>query len=132
MSFIFDVVALAIVGYLLGGRISSFMPLQDRRKNDALVAVLLAALFLVVAIPMYLDLVNISWIGPAGSGRNFMWNSGMELIGLGPLFDVSDTYVDFLHPLNVAAVSLFFFYPISAWLGLRVKRRRLVRSNERI
>ncbi len=59
-----------------------------------------------------------------------MWNSGVELIGLGPLFNVSDTYADLLHPLNVAAVLLFFFYPVSAWLGLRMKRRRLVRSIE--
>ena len=124
MSFIFDIPALVVLGYILGRRLSSSMPFEDKSKNEALAATLLASVFLVVAVPMYLDLVNVPWIGRAGFGRNFMWNSGLEFIGIGPLVDVSPTYVNTFHPMNMVASLLFLCYPISSWLGLQMGKRR--------
>jgi hypothetical protein len=81
-------------------------------------SVITIILFWVISGLLYLDYLDVPWLGEAGSGRHFMWNSGVESIGLTPPIDVSITYTNPFCTLNLAAVLIFAIYPLFLCLGL--------------
>lgn len=52
-----------------------------------------------------------------------MWNSGVELVGLEPPVDVSETYINPFSILHIIAISLFASYPIFLYLGIFIGRK---------
>ena len=117
MSFLLDPILLIVIGVVV-----SFLPEiglhRILRKPVLVLSVVTVALFWSVGGLLYLDYLNFPWLGKAGSGRHFMWNSGAELIGLKPPIDVSFTYVNPFCTLNIVAVLLFAAYPLFLYLGV--------------
>ena len=74
---------------------------------------------------LYADLWNFPFLGEAGRGNHFMWNSGMELVGLSPWFRFSrPTYQDFFRVPNLTALFLFLvIYPLGIYAGFRLGDR---------
>lgn len=117
MSFLLDPILLIVIGVVV-----SFLPgiglHRILRKPVLVLSVVTVALFWSVGGLLYLDYLNFPWLGKAGSGRHFMWNSGAELIGLRPPIDVSVTYANPFCSLNIVAVLLFAIYPLFLYLGV--------------
>jgi len=54
----------------------------------------LISFWLVAGAGLYLDNLNFSFLGKAGEGNHFMWNSGCEILGIEPFVDTAaPTYV---------------------------------------
>jgi len=88
-------------------------------RNPVLVlSAVTVALFWSIGGLLYLDYLGFPLPGKAGSGRHFMWNSGVELIGLKPPIDVSVTYANPFCTLNIVAMLLFATYPLFLYLGI--------------
>lgn len=75
--------------------------------------------FMAVSGSLYLDHFNFFVLTPflghpeAWGGNHFMWNSGIEVLGLKPLVDTTvPTYKNFFGFLNILGMTLFAFYPI--------------------
>ncbi len=75
-------------------------------------------IFLAVSGSLYLDYINFSFLTPllghaeAWGGNHFMWNSGIEVLGFGPLMDTAKpTYRNFWEFWNLLALVLFVAYP---------------------
>jgi len=127
MSFLIDPVLLIVIGVAI-----TFLAkrgLQEVLKRPVLIlAVVTIALFWSIGGLLYLDYLDFPWLGNAGSGRHFMWNSGVELIGLKPPIDVSVTYANPFSTLNILAVLLFAAYPLFLYLGMYIGSRILSKS----
>ena len=95
-------------------------PARTRRSRALLAAVLLG--FWLVAGGLYFDLLNIEpLLGAPGRGNHFMWNSGVELLGVAPLREGGASYRPFLSAANLAALFLFAAaYPAALWAGYRI------------
>jgi len=92
-------------------------------------SVITVALFWSISGLLYLDYLDFPWLGKAGSGRHFMWNSGVEVIGIEPPIDVSISYASPLCTLNIVAVLLFATYPLFLYLGINVGRKVFLKSH---
>jgi len=127
MSFLIDPVLLIVIGVAI-----TFLAkrgLQEVLKRPVLIlAVVTIALFWSIGGLLYLDYLDFPWLGNAGSGRHFMWNSGVELIGLKPPIDVSVTYANPFSTLNILAVLLFAAYPFFLYLGMYIGSKILSKS----
>jgi len=67
----------------------------NKRKSLIVLSLLVILLFWSVAGALYLDLLNIPFLGDFGKGNHFMWNSGIELLGFSPLVDTTTpTYTE--------------------------------------
>jgi len=117
MSFLLDPLLLIVIGVAI-------VFLDERglhktlRNPVLLLSVITVALFWSIGGLLYLDYLDFPWLGKAGSGRHFMWNSGVELIGFEPPIDVSVTYANPFCALNIVAVLLFAAYPLFLYLGV--------------
>jgi len=119
MSFLLDPLFLIVIGVAIVFLAERF--LHKILRNPILVlSVVTVALFWSISGLLYLDYLDFPWLGKAGSGRHFMWNSGVELMGLNPPIDVSVTYANPLCTLNIVAVMLFATYPLFLYLGVYV------------
>jgi len=128
MSFLLDPIFLIVIGVAI--------VFLDRRfsnknlKNPILVlSIITVALFWSISGLLYLDYLDFPWLGKAGSGRHFMWNSGVEVIGIEPPIDVSISYASPLCTLNIVAVLLFATYPLFLYLGVNVGRKIFLKSH---
>lgn len=112
MSFLMDIPLLVVWGIILGYLNKRFL---KKGKKDALwfLEVLTIIVFWGVSIPLYLGYINLTFLGDAGRGPWFMWNSGLELFGLHPNVQPS-------HGLLPIAALLFLSYPL--WLLWGVER----------
>ena len=127
MSFLLDPLFLIVIGVAIA--FLAERGLHKILRNPVLVlSVVAVAVFWSISGLLYLDYLDLPWLGKAGSGRHFMWNSGVELIGLKPPIDVSVTYVNPFCALNVVAVLLFATYPLFLYLGVYAGRRILSES----
>ncbi|MCL7388666.1 MAG: hypothetical protein LZ173_01850 [Thaumarchaeota archaeon] len=127
MTFLLDPLLLIALGAgiaLLDRHIPSFS-----KKFTLVLTIITLTIFWIVGSLFYLDYLSIPWIGDAGRGRHFMWNSGIELIGLKPPIDVSATYTDPLNKLNIAAILLFTSYPIFLYLGIHICKTLMERRH---
>jgi len=114
MSFLLDPLFLIVIGMAIP--FLAERGLNKILRNPVLVlSVITIVLFWSISGSLYLDF---PWLGEAGSGRHFMWNSGVELIGLMPPIDVSVTYANPFYTLNIVAVLLFATYPLFLCLGI--------------
>jgi hypothetical protein len=117
MSFLLDPLFLIVIGVAIA--FIAERGLHKVLRNPVLVlSVVTVALFWSIGGLLYLDYLDFPWLGEAGSGRHFMWNSGVELIGLKPPIDVSVTYANPFCTLNIVAVLLFATYPLFLYLGV--------------
>lgn len=117
-SFIFDIpLLLPLVGMVVEWLWRQLG--RNARLRYPLYALALVA-FLAVSGSLYFDLISFSAVAPvlghpeAWEGNHFMWNSGVEIIGMGPLVihDVP-TYRNFWGFWNVFAMFLFaVVYPL--------------------
>ncbi|MBI4055719.1 MAG: hypothetical protein HY402_06280 [Elusimicrobia bacterium] len=81
--------------------------------------------FWAIAGGLYFDLWNFPFLSEAGQGNHFMWNSGIELLGLSPRWPAQPTYAAFWSPANLAALILFLVaYPSALALGYRWGNRK--------
>ena len=119
-SFFLDSVCLLPLSGHLVARISRRYGLSPR-----LLLGLALAGFWGVSGGLYADLWNFPFLGEAGRGNHFMWNSGMELVGLSPWFRFSrPTYQDFFRVPNLTALFLFLvIYPLGIYAGFRLGDR---------
>lgn len=124
-SFLLDIpILLPLSGYL-----SAKMGKSEKQKKGLLVLSLLG--FWIVAGGFYFDVLSLNFLlGEAGGGNYFMWNSGVELLGLKPLLALArPSYQNFWSWPNLAAMALFLFvYPADLMLGFKLGHR----SNEPI
>ncbi len=91
----------------------------NKRKSLIVLSLLVILLFWSIAGALYLDLLNIPFLGDFGKGNHFMWNSGIELLGFSPLVDTTTpTYTELFGGLNILAIVLFCFYPVWLYLGI--------------
>lgn len=108
----------------LSGYLSAKLGKSERQKKALLVLSLLG--FWVIAGGLYFDLLSFRFLlGEAGRGNHFMWNSGIELLGLRPLLAFQEaSYSDFFSLANLAALALFLFvYPAALMLGFKLGRK---------
>jgi len=93
----------------------------DLKKALLWTSTVIILLFWLIAGALYFDILSISFLGAYGRGNHFMWNSGVELIGLEPFVDTTTpTYIDFFSPLNLLALCLFMLYPLWLYFGILV------------
>ncbi|MBI4668751.1 MAG: hypothetical protein HY747_06135 [Elusimicrobia bacterium] len=115
-SFALDIpILLPALGYL-AGRLSKTGKMGCVLFNLSLLG------FWLIAGGLYFDVLSVRFVlGDIGSGNHFMWNSGMEVLGIGPLFPFAEsTYRNFWSTPNLVAMALFLFvYPAVLWLGFR-------------
>ena len=117
MSFLLDPLFLIVIGMAIP--FLAERGLNKILRNPVLVlSVITIVLFWSISGSLYLDYLDFPWLGEAGSRRHFMWNSGVELIGLMPPIDVSVTYANPFYTLNIVAVLLFATYPLFLYLGI--------------
>lgn len=83
------------------------------------------ASFWIIAGGLYFDRLDFPFLGEAGRGNHFMWNSGIEILGFTPLFAFPrPTYEPFFSLPNLfALVSFLFIYPAALYLGFRAGQR---------
>ncbi|MDH5691219.1 MAG: hypothetical protein OEY81_07320 [Candidatus Bathyarchaeota archaeon] len=130
MSFLLDPLFLIVIGVAIVYLAEKF--LRKTLRNPILVlSVVTVALFWSISGLLYLDYLDFPLLGKAGSGRHFMWNSGVELIGLNPPIDVSVTYANPFTTLNIVAVMLFATYPLFLYLGVYVGSKIFSKSRMR-
>ena len=74
-------------------------------------------IFLAISLSLYFDFLNFNFLNPhlghpeAWGGNHFMWNSGIEVLGLKPLIDITvPTYKNFWGFWNILAI--LFLGPI--------------------
>lgn len=88
------------------------------RTARRLLYVLAISIFIAISGSLYLDYLNFNFLAPflghreAWGGNHFMWNSGIELVGLQPFTPAMPTYKHFLGAWNVFALLLFAVYPL--------------------
>jgi len=127
MSFLLDPLLLIVIGVAIV--FLAERGLHKILRNPVLVlSVVTVALFWSISGLLYLDYLDFPWLVKAGSGRHFMWNSGIELIGLKPPIDVSVTYANPFCTLNIVAVLLFATYPLFLYLGVYAGSKILSKS----
>ena len=116
MSFLMDIPLLVIWGIILAYLNKKFL---KKGKKDALwfLEVLTILVFWAVSIPLYLGYTNLTFLGDAGRGPWFMWNSGLEAFGLHPNIQPSPG----LHPI---ALLLLLSYPL--WLLWGINRGKAI------
>jgi len=119
MSFLLDPLFLVVIGVAIVFLDERFLH-KTLRNPVHILSAIAVALFWSFSGLLYLDYLDFGWLGTAGSGRHFMWNSGIELIGFKPPIDVSATYTNPLCALNIVAVMLFATYPLFLYLGIHV------------
>ena len=134
MSFILDPLLLITSGIVEVYIVEKWLHKYINKKEGMLIlSFLVIVVFWGIAGALYLDLISLSFIGEAGNGNHFMWNSGIELLGIPPFVDTSTpTYINPFCVLNILAVVLFGLYP--AWLylgiicGLKIIKRKYTGS----
>ena len=85
-------------------------------------------MFLTVSISLYADLLNMNFLAPylshpkAWGGNHFMWNSGIEVLGLRPLVDTTArSYGTYRPHWDTLAIILFATYPcVMIYAGRRL------------
>jgi hypothetical protein len=127
MSFLLDPLLLIIIGVAIAFLTERRLH-KTLRKPVLVLSAVTIAIFWSIGGLLYLDYFDFPWLGSAGSGRHFMWNSGVELIGLKPPIDVSVTYANPFCTLNIVAVLLFATYPIFLYLGIYIGSKILSKS----
>ena len=69
-------------------------------------------------------------LGEYGKGNHFMWNSGIELLGLKPFVDTSiPTYANPFGPMNILAIAIFLTYPLWLYLGIKLGYKLFMKPN---
>jgi len=124
VSFLIDPVLLIVIGVAITFLAKRGLP-KVLKRPVLILGVVTVALFWAIGGLLYLDYMDFPWLGNAGFGRHFMWNSGVELIGLNPPIDVSVTYVNPFSALNILAVLLFAAYPLFLYLGMYIGSKLL-------
>ena len=115
-SFILDFgLLLPLVGLLVEYLSRKF---QNRQARACLYAIAIG-MFLTISGSLYLDRLTLSFLVPylghpgAWGGNHFMWNSGIEVLGLKPIFSRTlPTYIPFWGPWNILALAFFGLYPL--------------------
>lgn len=113
MSFLLDPPLLIASGILI---------VHLRRKfNMELkwLSTLVILLFWIFALALYLDFLHIPLPDTAGKGNYFMWNSGLNLLGIELVSITKPTYQNPFGSLNILAIIQFLLYPL--WLNLGFK-----------
>lgn len=116
MSLLLDPPFLIAIGFATAF-LDKSRPHKTLRGPVRALSVVTIGIFWSISGLLYLNCLNFPWLG---SGRHFMWNSGVELIGLKPPIDVSATYSDPFCVLNIVALLLFVTYPLFLYVGLYV------------
>ena len=117
MSFLLDPPFLILIGVAIAFLADRGF-LKILKKSTLVLSTITVTLFWAIGGLLYLDFLDIPWLGEAGSGRHFMWNSGIELVGLTPPINVVGTYTNPFCALNIVAILLFATYPIFLKLGV--------------
>ena len=125
LSFILDPFLLVASGivevYIVDKWLCRYM---NKRKVIIVFSSVVVLLFWLVAGALYFDIINVPFLEEAGKGNYFMWNSGIELLGIPPLINIStSTYTDPLGLLNILAFILFSLYPVWLYLGILCGQR---------
>ncbi|MFC1521015.1 hypothetical protein ACFL6Y_01260 [Elusimicrobiota bacterium] len=86
-----------------------------------------------IAGGLYIDAIDFPFLGEAGYGNHFMWNSGIEITGLPSIFNFSaPTYIDFWSLPNMLAILMFaVVYPAVLILGYQYGRRKFAPPHRR-
>ena len=117
-SFILDILfLLPLVGLLVEVTAKHIRKINLARPMLYIVAIVI---FLAISGPLYFDYFNFYFLTPflgypeAWDGNHFMWNSGIEVLGLRPFVDTTiPTYQNFWGFWNLLALFLFFVtYPL--------------------
>lgn len=119
-SFLLDLPILLPFFGFLAGRLG-----KTKGQKRLLYGVVLIGFWL-IAGGLYFDFFSFRFlIGEAGSGNHFMWNSGIEVLGLKPFVVFpAPSYLNFWSLPNLAALTLLFFvYPLVLWLSWRAGSR---------
>ena len=125
MSFLLDPILLIVSGYLIAFIEKNYISSDNRGKFRKIMIILTISLFWIIAGSLYLDLINIPFLGEYGQGNHFMWNSGIEIIGLKPIISTTKpTYEDPLNPLNILAIIMFMLYPLWLHLGIKMGNKK--------
>lgn len=95
------------------------------------------SIFLAIAGSLYFDLFNFSFLTlllghpEAWGGNHFMWNSGIEVLGLKPIVDtIIPTYQNFWKFWNLLA--LLLLGPVYLWIILEPRTWILIRAYTRL
>lgn len=122
MSFIIDTFLLIGCGALVVYISVRFLLKRFQFRHwIPLLAVMVLMVFWLIAGALYLDIIDFPFLGDAGRGNHFMWNSGCELIGLKAFVDASvPTYTDLFGAMNVFAIFLFALYPLWLYIGILI------------
>lgn len=123
-SFILDPVLLILFGItIVWLTVRKFYKRYGRKKVIllGLALTVLISFWLIAGVGFYLDNLNIPFLGEAGRGNHFMWNSYCELLGIEPFVDTTvPTYANFLSPLNLLALFIFIIlYPAFLYIGIQ-------------
>jgi len=127
-SFIIDPFLLLGFGLLIAWVEKRFISRHFPNLKINLTPYLFAAVILgfwLIAGGFYLNMMDMPFIGEYGAGHHFMWNSGVELVGLPPFVDTTvPTYAECGNPLNLLAWAMFLIaYPFFLYCGLRMGRK---------
>ncbi len=127
MSFLIDPFLLVISGIIELLLIRKILyKYSDMKKTLWVLSIVIILCFWLIAGALYLDIIDMFFLGEFGRGNHFMWNSGCELIGLSPFIDTTiPTYLDFFNPLNLFAICLFAIYPLWLYVGVRIGQKFL-------
>jgi len=130
MSFLIDPFLLIFSGIAEVYLCEKILCKHHEKKNVLLfLSVVIIFCFWIIAGALYLDYLNIPFLGDYGRGNHFMWNSGVEIIGLKPFIDTSvPTYKNTLSSLNLLAILIFATYPLWLYFGIRVGYKILRRA----
>lgn len=122
MSFLLDPFLLILSGIAEVGLCKKILCKESNtRKVLFWLSLAIIVIFWSIAGALYLDIINMPGLGEYGYGNHFMWNSGVEIIGLMPFIDTSTpTYANPIGLLNILAVFLFLIYPLWLYFGVKL------------
>jgi hypothetical protein len=122
MSFLLDPILLVGCGIIIVWLCTRFLFKKKGKKILPILAILVMAIFWLIPISLYLDIIDMPFIGDAGKGNHFMWNSASELFGVEPWIDTNPpTYTMPFSALNIFAVFMFVVvYPLYLYIGIQI------------
>jgi len=129
MSFLIDPILLILCGITEVGIYSKFLREKESKKILVGLSIIVVTIFWLIAGLLYLDYIDMPGLGEYGKGNHFMWNSGIELLGLKSFVDTSiPTYTNPLGPMNILAIAIFLTYPLWLYLGIKLGYRLLMKT----
>ena len=129
MSFIMDIPLMMLggLGIVYACNRFFFRITQGRRYPlYVLTAVFFFWFYFIAVYGLYLDNLNLPITTMSGGkyiggGNYFMWNSALEIFGIGPFVESVPTYADPFGALNLFAIFIFTVaYPFSYWVGIQL------------